>query len=108
MRRTFLTVLLLTLLLPACGCDDGVAPTDMERAVAMARDAALEAGLALETFQFMGAQQRVKDGHYLWRITYKPKHLLPEDPSTGLIGAGGELFVNVVLDTGETTIRFGE
>ena len=108
MTHTLLSLLLLVLLLPACGCDDGAAPTDMERAVAAAREAALEHGHSLETHRLVGAQQFVHEGRYVWRVTWKPKHLLPDDPSTGKIGAGGELFVNVVLETGEATIGFGE
>ena len=34
-----------------------------------------------------------------WRLTYKPKQLVPGTPERE-IGAGGEVFVEVVLQTG--------
>lgn len=54
------------------------------------------------------AQQIVVKGKYVWRITFKPANLLPKDPSKGLIGAGGETFVYVDLNTKKTEITYGE
>ena len=105
MTRAWILLPLLTLF--ACGCDDAPA-TDLDRAVGLARSAALESGHDLEGYALIGARQHVLEGNYVWRVTFKPKHLLPADPAKGMIGAGGEIFVNVVLVTGETTIGFGE
>jgi hypothetical protein len=54
------------------------------------------------------AQQIIVDGKYVWRITFKPVSLLPKDPSKGLIGAGGEIFVKVDLSTKKTEFTYGE
>lgn len=105
MTRAWILLPLLTLF--ACGCDDAPA-TDLERAVGLARSAALESDHDLESYALTGAQQHYLEGSYVWRVTFKPKHLLPADPATGMIGAGGEIFVHVVLETGETTITYGE
>gem|GEM_PF-1620144 len=45
---------------------------------------------------------------YIWRITFKPKEFLPADPSSEMIGAGGEIFVNVDTDTQEKSLSHGE
>jgi hypothetical protein len=47
-------------------------------------------------------------GKYTWRVTYKPAKLLPQDPSREKIGAGGEIFVDVDLDTEQVEVRHGE
>ncbi|MHC4858677.1 MAG: hypothetical protein ACYTDY_01135, partial [Planctomycetota bacterium] len=56
----------------------------------------------------IGAQELILEGKYVWRVTLKPLHLLPENPSTGKIGLGGEIFVNVDLETGKAVVRYGE
>ncbi len=47
-------------------------------------------------------------GKYIWRLTFKPKRLLPADPAKQIIGLGGEIFINVDLKTRETTVLYGE
>ncbi len=54
------------------------------------------------------AEQILVNNKFIWRITFKPKELLPADPSSEVIGVGGEIFVNVDPDTKETTLRHGE
>ena len=59
-------------------------------------------------FKLVSAQQIIVNGKYIWRITLKPVSLLPDDPSTQEIGAGGEIFVNVDLKTEEAIVIYGE
>jgi hypothetical protein len=47
-------------------------------------------------------------GKWVWRATYKPTRLLPEDPSKQAIGLGGEIFINVDLKTEKAEVRYGE
>ncbi len=58
--------------------------------------------------KLIGAQRFYDKGKYVWRITFKLKALLPDDPSTQPIGAGGETFILVDLKTGETVVTLGE
>ncbi|MBM4026356.1 MAG: hypothetical protein FJ280_13280 [Planctomycetes bacterium] len=55
-----------------------------------------------------GVQQFVRDGKYVWRVTFKPARLLSKEPSREPLGLGGEVFVDVDLNTGTTEIRYGE
>jgi len=59
-------------------------------------------------YKLTSVQQIYYEGKYIWRITFKPKKLLPADPSSQPIGAGGEVFINIDLDTKETVVRYGE
>ncbi len=61
-----------------------------------------------EEYILTSAQQLILNGRYIWRVTFKPRKLLPKDLSKGLIGAGGEIFVNVDLSTKTTVITGGE
>lgn len=61
-----------------------------------------------EDFKLIGAEQIYLEGKFIWMITFKPRDLLPEDPSTEIIGAGGEIIVNIDLNTGESTVGYGE
>lgn len=61
-----------------------------------------------EDYKLIGAEQIYLEGKFIWRMTFKPRYLLPEDPSTEIIGCGGEIFVNVDLKTGERTVGYGE
>ena len=54
------------------------------------------------------AQQILRNNKWIWRITFKPKELLPDDPSNGPYTLGGEVFVNVDLSTKETVVTYGE
>ena len=54
------------------------------------------------------AQQIPQKNKWIWLVTFKPKELLPDDLSKEYIGFGGEVFVNVDLNTKETIITYGE
>ena len=54
------------------------------------------------------AQRIYLKGKYVWLITFKPTSLLPADPATQAIGAGGEVFVKVYLKTKKTVVTYGE
>ncbi len=54
------------------------------------------------------AQQIIMNNKWIWRVTFKPKELLPDDLSKGMLGMGGEVFVNVDLKTKETVVTYGE
>ena len=81
---------------------------DLDRAVAIALEALDGRGRTSSDVKLVGASQLVLEGRYVWRVTFKPLHLLPDDPSRGKIGAGGEVFVNVDLGTGMAVVRWGE
>jgi hypothetical protein len=53
-------------------------------------------------------KQIIIKNKYIWRVTFKPRELLPVDPSKGGLGLGGEVFVNVDLSTKKTEISYGE
>ena len=61
-----------------------------------------------QDYKLIGAQQTILKGRYSWIVTFKPTELLPPDPSIARIGAGGEVFVNVDVQTDATEIRRGE
>lgn len=82
--------------------------SDLDRAVAIATSATEREGHPIQEYTLISAQQVVRKGRYIWRITFKPNRLLPEDPSKELIGLGGELFVNVDLSSQKTVISYGE
>lgn len=45
---------------------------------------------------------------YTWRLTFKLAKLLPKDPLQTPIGKGGEVFMDIDLDTEVVVIRYGE
>ena len=59
-------------------------------------------------YKLINAKMICVKGKYVWLVTYKPAKLLPEDPSTAIIGAGGEVFLSVDLKSGQTEVRYGE
>jgi len=82
--------------------------SDLDKAVSIAIAKSADARKPGGEFKLIGAQQIFLDGKYVWRITFKPVRLLPDDPSTGEIGAGGEVFVNVDIKTEEAIVLYGE
>ena len=59
-------------------------------------------------YKLIKAEMTWAEGKYAWLVTYKPVKLLPEDPSKGRIGAGGEVFITVDVKSGHTEVRYGE
>lgn len=59
-------------------------------------------------YTLTAVQQIIIKNKYIWRVTFKPKEFLPEDPSKEFITLGGEVFVNIDLSTKETEITYGE
>ena len=111
------------LLLVSSGCDHGTDQDERSEPVLPQETAetadvteAISLSLAeLETrsekpsdYILIKAEQILVNNQFIWRITFKPKELLPADPSSEVIGAGGEIFVNVDPETKETTLRHGE
>jgi hypothetical protein len=98
----------------------GVYDSDMKDAVAIAVSALhnqppgsagesyILSSAPKDDYILTSAQQIIFRGKYIWRVTFKPRQLLPKDPSKGIIGAGGEIFVNVDLSTKTTEIGGGE
>jgi hypothetical protein len=83
--------------------------TGLRDAVAIAASAILEQSpYPASDYVLTAARQMTIKGKYIWRVTFKPSQLLPEDPSKEAIGAGGEIFVNVDLKTKKAEIRGGE
>ncbi len=44
----------------------------------------------------------------IWIITFKLKELIPHDPHSECIGAGGDIFVKIHLGTRECEIRYDD
>jgi len=83
--------------------------TALAQAIALAEAAiAQEADFATQRYTITRVEQIVREGRYLWIVTFKPTHLLPADPAQELIGAGGELLVSVDVAAETTVIRYGE
>jgi len=61
-----------------------------------------------EPFELVGAERKFLDGTAIWRMTFKPTHLLPEGASSDVGGLGGEIFVHVDVAQGTATHAYGE
>ena len=81
-----------------------------------ALDSALPAALAAldgarkgeGPYRLIGAQQLPIDSRWIWRMTFKAERHLPADLEHEMLTAGGEIFVNVDVATGETSVGYGE
>ena len=82
--------------------------SDLDKAVSIAIAKSTDARKSGGQFKLVGAQQMFFKGKYIWHITFKLASLLPDDPSTGMIGKGGEVFVNVDVKTEEAIVTYGE
>ena len=83
--------------------------SDMNEAVSLGIAAMIEQShYPKQEYTLISAQQIFHKGKYIWRITFKPTDLLPKDPSEQPIGLGGEIFVNVDLNTKQAEVRYGE
>jgi hypothetical protein len=83
--------------------------TGLQDAIAVATSALQgQSQSTVDRWTIISAQQILIKGCYVWQITFKPTKLLPKEPSKEIIGAGGEVFVNVDSMTKKTEIRFGE
>jgi hypothetical protein len=81
---------------------------DLNEAVSIAVAKLADVQKSPGEYKLVNAQQVVVKGKYVWRITFKPVRLLPDDPSSQIIGAGGEVFMNVDLKTKEAVVTYGE
>ncbi|MCK5565252.1 MAG: hypothetical protein KAJ07_08395 [Planctomycetes bacterium] len=118
MKKTVCVVGLALLLANVFGCAGDVRPKavdgvrvdsdDFTEAVALAESAAMGDLLSSGDFMLVSARRMIIKGKYLWRVTFKASDLIPKDPSKGLIGKGGEIFVNVDLATKKTVVMYGE
>ncbi len=118
MRRHPAVLGLFLLVFPVAACRSSGEPSTsqtrhaetahLERAVAIALAESADARRPGGEFRLVGARQVFFEGKYVWHITFKLRDLLPDDPATRLIGAGGEILVNVDLKTETATIRYGE
>jgi hypothetical protein len=117
MIRPLPAAILLALLLTACGPDHTGLESEarlrpetgeLMKAIALALPEFDRARQGAEPFKLIGAEQVILDGRYIWRMTFKATHLLPQDPSSEFGGLGGEIFVNVDLEGGTTTHAYGE
>jgi len=90
---------------PAAGADT----SGLQRAVAIAVPAIHEQShYPQDGYTLTSAQQIIVKDRYIWRITFKPTKMIPKDPSSGPMGAGGEIFVNVDPITQKPEIGYGE
>lgn len=104
------------LLASACSCvpakaspdKPGPATEDLARAVSLASAALGERPDAPEDMVAIGARQTIRDGRYVWIVTFKLARLLPADPSTGIVGLGGELRARVDLRSGDVVVGGGD
>lgn len=93
----------------ATGSVPGIDTAELRDAVGIAVDAVNEQSrYPADHYTLVSARQMVIKGKYVWRVTFKPARLLPKDPSGEMIGAGGEIFVNVDLETRKPELRYGE
>ena len=80
---------------------------ELEQAVALAERAIVTGGTALDQLKLTSAVNMMTGRDYrgpaYWRITFKRRDLIPKDAASEL-GAGGEIFVDVDLDTGVAKI----
>ena len=85
------------------------APQTEELAVAVAvATAKLQATVTSPAdYKLIGVELAWVKGEEVWRTTYKLSRLLPKNPEE-LIGAGGEVFINVDLKKAQATVRYGE
>jgi hypothetical protein len=81
---------------------------DLNEAISIAVARLADVQKSSGEYKLVSAQQVVVEGKYVWRITFKPVKLLPDDPSSQIIGAGGEIFMNVDLKTKEAAVTYGE
>jgi hypothetical protein len=74
------------------------AAAELRRAVDLASAFLAQRGEDLTSLRVVNATNRLRDpagGPDAWRVTFKPRRLIPHDGSE--IGAGGEWFVDVDL-----------
>lgn len=81
---------------------------DHNKAVSLSLEKLKEITAEPWDYKLIGVEQFYRDGVYVWRTTYKPIALLPEDPSKDIIGCGGEIFIEVYLNTNKTLVKYGE
>ena len=84
------------------------ATSDLNKAVSIALAELSDLGKPQDEYKLVSAQQILLKGKYVWHVTFKLAKSLPADPATQAIGAGGEIFINVDLNTGETVVTYGE
>ena len=82
--------------------------SELYRAVSIAVTKSADVRESRGELKLVSVQQIIVNGKYIWRITFKPVSLLPDDPSAQEIGAGGEIFVNIDLNTEEAIVTYGE
>jgi len=113
-HRTRIPVFLTLLLLVGGCCATAPDPVkaDLDAAVALAVEAMETASNPTvppaQDVVVTSARQHVLDGKYVWVVTFKLRHLLPEDPSEGIVGLGGETFARVDLGTGKVVLGGGD
>ena len=89
------------------------ASADCVRAMRLAEKQLVESGKKAEDYKLIEAKNLVIKGGgqvapHLWRLTFKPRSLLPEG-NDGIIGAGGEIFLEADLKAGRARISgYGE
>jgi len=110
MPRTMATWATMLLLLGA-SCThrvDSEVTAELDEAVSIGAAEMARQSESADAHKLIGAQRLYRKGKYVWRITFKLKALLPDDPSAQPIGAGGETFITVDLETRETVVTRGE
>ena len=112
-----LVLLILTFVLAAC-CKTQVTTQSQCKPQSELSDLSKVVSIALSRFATVrkGADQykviRVElkeEGKPLWKVTFKPAHMIPDGSESGVaMGLGGEVFVIVNLETQETEVMYGE
>lgn len=111
MPRTMVTRATMLILLLCASCTrrvDSPVTAELDEAVAIGVAAMARQSKSPDTHTLIGAERFYSKGKYVWRITFKPRALLPDDPSAQPIGAGGETFITVDLETGASVVTRGE
>jgi hypothetical protein len=82
--------------------------SDLNKAVSIGCAKLAEEVESPTEYKLIGAEQIYYEGKFIWRVTFKPTRLLPAKGAVKPIGVGGEVFMNIDLETGETIITYGE
>jgi len=81
---------------------------EIQHAIGAALGELIAAGYSVDDYKLVEAANLYRNDPRAWRVTFKPRRLIPADPSQVCVGAGGEVFVDVQQDTRRATIRYGE
>jgi hypothetical protein len=87
---------------------DAPQTADFTKAVSLSIGKLQSTAKSPSDYKLTKVEMLLNKGKWVWRATYKPTSLLPQDPSRQHIGAGGEIFINIDLNTEQAEVTYGE